>query len=56
MKIAVIGAGVSGLTLNQGGSSLSQKLQSEKAAWTYFMGPDGFLYEIWQREMKTGIT
>ena len=28
MKIAVIGAGVSGLTLNQGGSSLSQKLQS----------------------------
>ena len=28
MKIAVIGAGVSGLTLNQRGSSLSQKLQS----------------------------
>ena len=24
--------------------------QSGDAAWTYFVGPDGFLYEIWQRE------
>ena len=28
MKIGIIGTEVSGLTLNQGGSSLSQKLQS----------------------------
>ena len=21
-------------------------------AWTYFVGPDGFLYELWQKEQK----
>ena len=30
--------------------------QSEKATWTYFVGPDGFLHEIWQRRLKTGTT
>ena len=23
---------------------------SGKNAWTYFVGPDGFLYELWQKE------
>ena len=29
---------------------------SGENAWTYFVGPDGFLYEIWQRGKKTGTT
>ena len=27
-----------------------ERSSSGKTAWTYFVGPDGFLYEIWQRE------
>ena len=26
---------------------------SGETTWTYFVGPDGFLYEIWQRGMET---
>jgi len=29
---------------------------SGENAWTYFVGPDGFLYEIWQRGKKTDTT
>jgi catechol 2,3-dioxygenase-like lactoylglutathione lyase family enzyme len=25
-------------------------IPSGKVSWTYFVGPDGFLYEIWQRD------
>jgi hypothetical protein len=36
---------------------MTQVFGDEKEAWTYFRGPDGYLYEIWhtQRSLKAPL-